>query len=259
MSARRGLLRALILLPAFAVTASAAPLPPPATVVARPVARFPHDPNAFTQGLLVHAGRLFESTGLEGRSTVREVELTTGRVIRQTALPADQFGEGITDWGGDIVGITWQGGQGHRWRIGDLQRIGGFRYEGEGWGLAHDGRYLILSDGTATLRFLDPRTLKVVRRVTVTDNGAPRDQLNELEFVDGELLANVWHDDRIARIDPHSGRIKGWIDLSEIVAATARRNPEAVLNGIAWDAAARKLYVTGKLWPALYQIAWPAR
>lgn len=259
MSARRGLLRALIVLPAFALSASATPPPPPTTVVAQAVARFPHDSNAFTQGLLVHRGRLYESTGLEGRSTVREVELATGRVLRETALPADQFGEGITDWGGEIIGVTWQGGQGHRWRVTDLRRIGGFRYEGEGWGLAHDGRNLILSDGTATLRFLDPRSLKVVRRITVTDDGNPRDQLNELEFVDGEILANVWHDDRIARIDPHTGRIKGWIDLSAIVAATPRRDPEAVLNGIAWDAQNRKLYVTGKLWPALYQIAWPAK
>lgn len=259
MSARRGLLRALVLLPALALTTSAAPLPPPATVAARALAHYPHDPNAFTQGLFVRDGRLYESTGYEGRSTIREVELATGRVLRQTALPPGQFGEGSTDWGPDIYSITWQGGIGHRWRLSDFRRLGGFRYDGEGWGLTQDGRNLILSDGTATLRFLDPRTLKVVRRVNVTDDGSPRDQLNELEYVDGEILANIWHDERIARIDPHTGRIKGWIDLSAIVAATPRRDPEAVLNGIAWDRKVRKLYVTGKLWPAIYQIAWPAK
>lgn len=259
MSARRGMLRALILLPTLALTASAAPLPPPATVAARALARYPHDANAFTQGLFVRDGKLFESTGLEGRSTIREVALATGRVVRQTPLPADQFGEGMTDWGPDIYSITWLGGIGHRWRLADFRHLGDFRYEGEGWGLTQDGRSLILSDGTATLRFLEPRTLKVLREIHVTDNGIPRDQLNELEYVDGEILANVWHDDRIARIDPTNGRIKGWIDLSAVVAATPVTNPEAVLNGIAWDRKARKLYITGKLWPALYQIAWPAK
>lgn len=253
------LLRALVLLPALALTTSAAPPPPPATVAARALARYPHDTNAFTEGLFVRDGRLYESTGYEGRSNISEIELTSGRVLRRTALPPGQFGEGATDFGAEIYSVTWQGGIGHRWRLRDFRRLGGFRYDGEGWGLTQDGRNLILSDGTATLRFLDPRTLRVVRRINVTDGGVRRDQLNELEYVEGEILANVWHDDRIARIDPHTGRIKGWIDLSEIVAATPRRDPEAVLNGIAWDKRARKLYVTGKLWPAIYQIAWPPR
>lgn len=260
MSARAaGLLRALILFPIFALTTSAAPPPPPATVAARVLATYPHDANAFTQGLFVRDGHLYETTGLERRSTLREVELTTGRVLRQVSLPADQFGEGSTDFGPDIYSITWQGGIGHRWRLADFRHLGNFRYDGEGWGLTQDGKQLILSDGTATLRFLDPKTLKVTRRITVTDNGIPKDQLNELEYVDGEILANIWHEDRIARIDPHTGRIKGWIDFSAVVAALPLMNPEAVLNGIAWDKKARKLYVTGKLWPALYQIAWPAK
>lgn len=261
MSARAAalLLRALVLLPSFALTTSAAPPPPPATVAARVLAQYPHDTNAFTQGLFVRDGRLYETTGYEGRSTLREVELATGRVIRQASLPPDQFGEGSTDFGPDIYSITWQGGIGHRWRLADFKRIGDFRYDGEGWGLTQDGKNLILSDGTATLRFLDPRTLTVVRRITVTDNGVPKDQLNELEYVDGEVLANVWHEDRIARIDPHNGRIKGWIDLTDVVDATPRPHSEAVLNGIAWDKKARKLYVTGKLWPVLYQIAWPVK
>lgn len=260
MSARAaGLLRALILLPTLALTTSAAPPPPPATVEARVVAQYPHDTNAFTQGLFVRDGRLYETTGFERRSTLREVELTTGRVIRQTSLPPDQFGEGSTDFGSEIYSITWQGGIGHRWRLSDFKRIGDFRYDGEGWGLTQDGKQLILSDGTATLRFIDPKTMKVARRITVTDNGAPKDQLNELEYVDGEVLANIWHEDRIARIDPHTGRIKGWVDLTAIVDATPRPDSEAVLNGIAWDKKARKLYVTGKLWPSVYQIAWPAK
>lgn len=261
MSARaaRLLLRALILLPAFALTTSAAPPPPPATIAARVLAQYPHDSSAFTQGLFIRDGRLYETTGYERRSTLREVELKTGRVIRQAALPPDQFGEGSTDFGPDIYSITWQGGVGHRWRLADFKRLGEFRYDGEGWGLTQDGRHLILSDGTATLRFIDPATMQVARRVTVTDDGVPRDRLNELEYVDGEILANIWHEDRIARINPHTGRIKGWIDLSDVVAALPLTNPEAVLNGIAWDKKARKLYVTGKLWPALYQIAWPVK
>lgn len=259
MSARSGLLRALVLLPALALTTSAAPLPPPATVPARVIARFPHDTRAFTEGLFIRDGRLYESTGYERRSTISAIELATGRVLRRVAIPPEQFGEGSTDFGAEIISVTWQGGVGHRWRLSDFARLGGFRYDGEGWGLTQDGRNLILSDGTATLRFLDPRTLKVVRRLHVTDAGTPRDQLNEIEYVDGEILANVWHDNRIARIDPHTGRIKGWIDLSAIVAATPRTDPEAVPNGIAWDRKARKLYVTGKLWPVIYQIAWPAR
>jgi glutaminyl-peptide cyclotransferase len=272
VSARRGAFRALPWLTAvsaaLALVAGAACAPrtearaktdtaPVPTAVARVLAEYPHDTDAFTEGLFIRDGKLFESTGYERRSFIREVDLATGKVLRQVAIPPDQFGEGIVDWGPDIVSVTWQGGIGHRWRIDNLTRIGGFRYEGEGWGLTRNDRHIILSDGTAVLRFLDPVTLKVARRLPVTADGVPVPMLNELEWVDGEILANVWHQDRIARIDPRDGRVKGWIDLSEIAARTPKRDEESVPNGIAWDAKARRLYVTGKYWPTLYRIAWP--
>lgn len=267
-SARRGLLRALLPLSALVLGAGAACAPrtearnnlgdtPVPTATARVLATYPHDTDAFTEGLFVRDGKLFESTGFERRSFIREVDLASGKVLRQVAIPPAQFGEGIVDWRGDIISVTWQGGVGHRWRISDLSRIGGFRYDGEGWGLTRDDRNIILSDGTPVLRFLDPVTLKVVRRLRVTADGRPLAMLNELEWVDGEILANVWHEDRIARIDPRTGRVKGWIDLSAIVANTPKRDEEAVANGIAWDAKTRRLYVTGKYWPTLYRIAWP--
>ena len=267
-AAPAGLLRALLPLSALVLGAGAACAPrtearnnpgdtPAPTATARVLATYPHDTDAFTEGLFVRDGKLFESTGFERRSFIREVDLASGKVLRQVAIPPAQFGEGIVDWRGDIISVTWQGGVGHRWRISDLSRIGGFRYDGEGWGLTRDDRNIILSDGTPVLRFLDPVTLKVVRRLRVTADGRPLAMLNELEWVDGEILANVWHEDRIARIDPRTGRVKGWIDLSAIVANTPKRDEEAVANGIAWDAKTRRLYVTGKYWPTLYRIAWP--
>ncbi len=221
------------------------------------LARYPHDTTAFTEGLFVRDGRLFESTGFERQSFIREVDLATGKVRRQVAIPPDQFGEGIVDWGASLISLTWRGGVGHRWRIADFSRLGDFRYDGEGWGLTRNDRELIQSDGTPVLRFLDPGTLKVVRRVTVILNGRPVPQLNELEWVDGEILANVWHAAQIVRIDPVTGRVKGIIDLTAIVRATPVRDAESVLNGIAWDRRTRRLYVTGKNWPTLYRIAWP--
>lgn len=271
MSARRGPFRALIRrswpMAGLALAAGAActpqgtaqpsPATPVPTVTARVIARYPHDPGAFTQGLLVRDGRLYESTGEYGGSRIREVELATGTVKRESALPRDQFGEGMTDVGPELVSLTWQNGIAHRWRIADLKPAGTFRYTGEGWGLAYDGRHLILSDGSPDLRLLDPRTYAVVRTVPVTVDGERLPLLNELEWVDGELLANVWHDERIARIDLSTGRVKGWIDLGPLVRTTPKRNAESVPNGIAWDAKARRLYVTGKNWPTLYRIAWP--
>jgi len=224
-----------------------------------PVARFrivreyPHDPGAFTQGLFWRDGRLWESTGLIGASTIREVDLETGRVVRSTDIPPGLFGEGIVDWGDEIVSITWQDGIGFRWDRRTFRQTGTFRYDHEGWGLAQDGRHIILSDGTPTLRFLDPATMREVRRVAVTSAGQPVASLNELEFVNGEILANVWMTSRIARIDPATGRVTGWIDLE----ALARRNgggEDNVLNGIAYDAAGDRLFVTGKNWPRLYEI-----
>lgn len=242
----------LALLPAASI--ADAPLP---VAEARVLERLPHDASAFTQGFFVEDGAFFESTGHVGRSFIRKVEPKTGKVLRQAAVPAPYFGEGIAQVGGEIVSLTWQHGTGFRWRAADFRRMGAFRYQGEGWGLASDGALLVMSDGTATLRVLDPKTLAVKRTIDVTLRGAPLRDLNEIEIVEGEILANVWHANAIVRIDPASGRVKGLIDLSALVREVAAADPEAVPNGIAWDRKARRLYVTGKLWPKVFRIAWP--
>jgi glutamine cyclotransferase len=228
--------------------------PPVPVFVARVVARYPHDPQAFTQGLVWKDGQFFESTGLEGRSEVRRVTLH-GQVMRRATLPPDQFGEGLASWGAQLISLTWHDGIAHRWDARTLKRIGGGRFEGEGWGLASDGQTLVHSDGTATLRFLDPATLAVRRQITVMLRGRPVYQLNELEMVDGQVLANVWHTPYLLRIDPASGRVASVIDLRPVVAEVRTADPEAVANGIAWDSEKRRLFVTGKLWPTLFEIA----
>lgn len=232
--------------------------PEPPIEPAQLVAAYPHDSAAFTQGLFFHDGRLFESTGQQGRSAIREVDLATGKVKREVRLPAEYFGEGSTGWGGTIVSLTWQHGTGFRWDRETFRKLGEFSYPGEGWGLTQDGESLILSDGTSELRFLDPSTFAERRRVRVTWRGQPVAQLNELEYVRGEVLANIWHSELIVRIDPASGAIKGVIDLREIAATVPVADSESVLNGIAYDARAGKLYVTGKRWPQLFEIALPA-
>ncbi|WP_235512632.1 glutaminyl-peptide cyclotransferase [Sphingomonas sp. Leaf17] len=231
----------------------------PASIPARVIATLPHDPDAFTEGLLIKDGLLYESTGNLGRSVIRVSTLATGHVLREAALAPALFGEGIVDWRDEIVSVTWKTGLGFRWDRATLGYRGSFRYPGEGWGLTHDATSLILSDGTPILRILDPVTFAERRRVTVTANGVPVRDLNELEWVDGEILANVWRTTRIARIEPASGRVKGWIDLSAIAATMPKDDPDSVANGIAWDAKTRRLYVTGKNWPSLFQIAWPPR
>ena len=223
-------------------------------LVARIVARHPHDPQAFTEGLIWHDGTLFESIGLEGKSEVRRVELD-GRITARARIPAAEFGEGLAVWGNELISLTWHGGVAHRWNVRTLKAKGTGRFTGEGWGLASDATGLIQSDGTPTLRFLDPKTLAVRRTVQVTLRGRPVNQVNELEVVDGAILANVWHTPYLLRIDPASGRATALIDLSAVVAAVQVSDPEAVANGIAWDAAGRRLFVTGKLWPALFEIA----
>lgn len=229
----------------------------PQVTIARVIATYPHDSGAFTQGLFFHQGRLFESTGQRGRSSVREVDLATGKVRRAVQLPPRYFGEGSTAWNDSIVSLTWQHGTAFRWDVATFRKTGEFRYPGEGWGLTQDGESLILSDGSPTLRFLDPATFAERRRITVTWRGRSVDQLNELEFVRGEVLANIWHTDLIARIDPDSGVIGGFIDLSAVTASLDLADREAVLNGIAFDDKAGKLYVTGKNWPSLFEIALP--
>lgn len=220
----------------------------------RIVATFPHDPGAFTQGLLWRDGRLYESTGLIGQSTIREVDLATGRVVRRAETPPGLFGEGLVDWGDELISITWQDGIGFRWDRATFRRTGSWRYAHEGWGLTRDERHIVMSDGTPVLRFLDPATMREVRRVTVTAAGQPVARLNELEYVDGELLANVWMTSRIARIDPATGNVIAWIELGPLVRENGGGGADNVLNGIAWDPAGQRLFVTGKNWPRLYQI-----
>lgn len=244
-----------------ACTEAPAPTQPPAGAAEEPpvtgyrvVRSYPHDPGAFTQGLIWLDGRLYESTGLVGRSTLREVDLETGRVLRSVDIPPGLFGEGITNWGDEILSITWQDNVGFRWDRRSFRQTGRWNYAHEGWGLTQDGTHIILSDGTPVLRFLDPATLREVRRINVTAAGQPVPALNELEYVNGEILANVWMTTRIARIDPASGRVTGWIDLGPLVAETAGNHEDSVLNGIAYDRAGDRLFVTGKNWPRLYEI-----
>jgi len=215
---------------------------------------YPHDPDAFTQGLVFAGGRLYESTGRNGHSSLRMVDLETGHVLQEQPVDAKYFAEGLTDWGSTLVQLTWETRVGFVYDRFSFRQLRTFSYSGEGWGLTHDHTSLILSDGTPILRFLDPATFKQVRRVTVKDRGKPVADLNELEYVDGQIYANIWHSDRIARISPKTGKVLGWIDLSGLLPASERYEPEAVLNGIAWDAEHRRLFVTGKLWPKLFEI-----
>ncbi|HEX4080510.1 MAG TPA: glutaminyl-peptide cyclotransferase [Rhizomicrobium sp.] len=221
------------------------------------VKTWPHDPHAFTEGLFFRDGLLYESTGLEGQSAIRVEDLATGRVLRGVAIPPELFGEGIVAWKDQLISVTWRSGTGFRWSLANFRRLGEFHYDGEGWGLTEDGRNIILSDGTPTLRFLDPLTLNVVRRLSVTADGQPVERLNELEWVKGEILANIWMTDRIARIDPASGRVKGWIDVGALARTIGDTDPDAVPNGIAYDSARNRLFVTGKDWPLLFEVRVP--
>ena len=221
---------------------------------------YPHDPRAFTQGLLYLDGHLYESTGLNGRSSIRMVDINTGRVLQKYDLPSDQFGEGLTDWGSTLVQLTWQAHKGFVYDRFSFALVKTFSYQGEGWGLTHDEHQLIMSDGTSYLRFLDPKTFQETRRIHVTmPNGQGIEDLNELEYVRGEIYANIWHSNRIARISPKTGKLLGWIDLTGLRDQSTQADPDAVLNGIAYDAKDNRLFVTGKLWPKLYEIKVVAR
>lgn len=215
---------------------------------------WPHDVRAFTQGLIFHDGKLLESTGQVGSSSLRRVELETGNVLEKVEVPPPHFAEGITLLDGKIYQLTWQDQLGFIYDSGTLEKLAEFNYQGEGWGLTNDGKSLILSDGTNRLRFLDPNNFQVTKTIAVFDGRTPVVDLNELEYVQGEIYANVWHDDRIARIDPQTGRVTSWINLSEILTRAEVRDEEAVLNGIAYDDIGRRLFVTGKLWPKLFEI-----
>ncbi|MBP6031020.1 MAG: glutaminyl-peptide cyclotransferase [Sphingobium sp.] len=218
------------------------------------VRSYPHDDKAFTQGLIWLDGALYESTGQYGASNLREVRLEDGAVQRSVPLSPRYFGEGLTHWGDALISITWRNGIGFRWDRATFREVATFRYAGEGWGLANDGTRLILSDGSAELRFLDPVTLEETGRLPVTHNSKPVPMLNELEYVKGEILANIWMTDRIARIDPATGQVIDWIDISRLTRKQRLTNPDAVPNGIAYDAANDRLFVTGKYWPKLYEI-----
>ena len=218
------------------------------------VERLPHDAQAFTQGLFFANGQLYETTGLEGQSELRKVDLRTGAVQLRRGVPAPYFGEGSVALDGRLYQLTWKHQRAFVYDLATFAPRDTLTYTGEGWGLTTDGTALYMSDGTARLRVLDPKTFAVQRTISVTDAGSPVSQLNELEWVDGEIYANVWQSEQIARIDPKTGNVTGWIDLTGILPAAQRTGKEDVLNGIAYDAAAKKLYVTGKWWPALFEI-----
>jgi glutaminyl-peptide cyclotransferase len=219
------------------------------------VRSYPHDPLAFTQGLTYHDGVLYEGTGLVGRSSIRKVRLETGEVLQIRHLAEPYFGEGIAIWQDSLIQLTWQSEIGFVYDLATFEPRRTFRYTGEGWGLTHDGTRLIMSDGSATgtLRLLDPATFRETGRLTVRDGAIPVKGLNELEFVKGEIYANVWNTDRIARISPRTGQVTGWIDLRGLLDPREAAGVD-VLNGIAYDAAADRLFVTGKLWPRLFEI-----
>lgn len=213
-----------------------------------------HDPQAFTQGLLFHDGMLYESTGLRGRSSLRRVDPPSGRVLDLRRLPDWAFGEGLALAGEELLQLTWTAGIAFRWRLDDLAPLGRHRYDGEGWGLAFDGERLLMSDGSDTLVWRDARSFAELGRLRVHEGGVPLRSINELEFAGGALWANVWRSPRIARIDPASGEVTGWLDLSALPGPMYAGPGIDVLNGIAWDAGARRLYVTGKLWPRMFEL-----
>lgn len=220
----------------------------------RTVNTYRHDPDAFTQGLTFTDGWLYEGTGRHGQSTLRRVELESGIVRQFHQLPDRFFGEGVAVFDNRIIQLTWQSGTGLVYNRRNFALLEEFSYSTEGWGITHDGKNLIMSDGSATLRFLDPETFTETGQVEVFDPDGPVTRLNELEYVKGEIYANVWQTDRIARIDPPTGRVTGWIDLTGLLRPEEYAAPVDVLNGIAYDAAADRLFVTGKLWPRLFEI-----
>ena len=247
-------MRALLL---FLATAAAgcAPAPQAAVVYGYEVVHtYPHDPAAFTEGLLYHNGCLYEGTGHWEQSSIRKVRLDTGDVLQRRDLPGRYFGEGIAIWKDRLIELTWQTEKGFIYDLATFAPKGEFAYTGEGWALTTDARRLIMSDGTAALRFLNPETMQETGRLNVTDEGQPVKELNDLEWVKGEIFANVRHQERIARIDPASGRVMGWIDCTGLLLPKERCDPEDVLNGIAYDAKGDRLFVTGKRWPKVFEI-----
>lgn len=220
----------------------------------RVVKEYPHDPSAYTQGLIFDNGVFQESTGRYGFSSVRTVEIETGKVLRKTDVPSKYFAEGLALVGEKLIQITWKEGIATIYERGTLKALDQFEYEGEGWGLVFDGTNLVMSDGSEFLFFRDPTTFKEVRRVRVLSKGVPLEELNELEIVEGEVWANVWKKDYIARIDPKTGEVLGFVDLAGIFDRRSVPDSDAVLNGIAYDPKSKRLFVTGKLWPKVFEI-----
>ena len=218
------------------------------------VKTYPHDRTAFTEGLFFLDGILYESTGQPGASDIRKVRLKDGKVMAKAKLPPQYFGEGIVNWGDELLSLTWQHQIGFRWARSTLRQTASFTYEGEGWALTQAGTRIIMSDGTPVLRLLDPATMAQMGSLPVTWRGKPVPMLNELEYVKGEILANIWMTNLLARIDPATGNITDWIDLTPLVEKNRGGDPNAVLNGIAYDARNDRLFVTGKYWPKLYEI-----
>lgn len=229
-------------------------------IAAHVIQSWPHDTAAYTQGLVVYRGHLLESTGRLGQSDVREVDVTTGRVRRRTALPANEFGEGIAAVADRLYQLTWLRGRGHVYDPTTLARVDSFTYTGEGWGLATDGHVLYMTDGTSRIRVVDPAGFRELRTIQVKERDSTVWMLNELEWVRGELWANIYETNLIARIDPTSGRIIGWIDVGNLLDSSEQKDVTdrgGVANGIAFDSARNRLFVTGKLWPRLFEIAAP--
>ncbi|WP_207683258.1 glutaminyl-peptide cyclotransferase [Desulfonema magnum] len=218
------------------------------------VSAYPHDPGAFTQGLIFEKGVLYESTGIRGRSSLRKVELQSGKVLQFLRLPNQFFGEGITLYGNKIIQLTWRSRTGFVYDKNSFELLNTFTYPTEGWGITHDDTRLIMSDGTSVLHFLNPENFKETARIEVADAYGPVERLNELEYIHGEIYANVWQTDRIARISPRTGQVTGWIELAGLLSSDDRKYPVDVLNGIAYDTEADRLFVTGKLWPKLFEI-----
>lgn len=220
----------------------------------RIVNTYPHDRTAFTQGLVFDNGFLYESTGLNGRSSLRKVELETGRVLQIRDLPYEYFGEGLALWQDKLIQLTWLSHIGFVYDKESFRQLRDFTYPTEGWGITSDGMRLIMSDGTARLYFLKPDTFEQIGWIDARDQDVPVTRLNELEYIKGEIYANVWLTNRIARISPETGQVVGWIDLTGLLSEEDRRQPVDVLNGIAYDAEHDRLFVTGKLWPKLFEI-----
>jgi glutamine cyclotransferase len=262
MSASLPRLRRLLCALAFCALTGCAPsasTPPPAPpgpeyYTYDIVNTYPHDTSAFTEGLVFLNGKMYESTGLNGQSTLREEDLNSGKVLRKIDVPAEYFGEGLAILNGHAYQLTWQAQKGFVYDLATFNKEKEFTYTGEGWGMTTDGKSLIMSDGTSQIRFLDPDTFAVQRAITVVKQGVPVPQVNELEYIHGEIFANVWQTDYVLRIDPANGNVKGVIDFHGLIRPADRTPGMDVLNGIAYDAATDRIFVTGKNWPKLFEV-----